>query len=299
MKKILVTLLLCMSFAVAGSAWGASGHYVNGVEGLKAASVPPPGFYWRMYNTFYNADSLRGNNARKVSGSDFDLSVFAWVNRFLYTSNVEILGGNLSMDLIIPVTNTDVSLHMGGNKVFSDDEFGLGDIAVEPFILAWHGARYDAVVGAGLYLPTGHYDIDDPASPGMGFWTFMFSAGGTVYFDQERTWSASALARYEIHTEQEDTDITPGNHFHFEWGVGKTLWQVVDLGVAGYCHWQVSDDSGPLTDNDREEAYAIGPEVAVAFPDYAFQVSLRSLWEFENRNRPQGNITTLTLTKAF
>ena len=298
MKKFFAALVLCLGFMAAERAEAASGHYVNGVEGIKAASLPPPGVYWRMYNVFYNADTLRTNSGYKSPGT-FDLGVFAWVNRVVYSTDIEILGGNLVVDLIVPLTNTDISLRHDGNTIFSDNRFGLGDIAFEPFVLAWHGARYDAAVGVGTYIPTGSFDAERAANPGMGFWTVMFTAGGTLYLDPEKTWSASVLSRYEIHTEQEQTDITPGNHFHFEWGVGKTLWQVVDVGLAGYCHWQVTDDSGPGAGHDREEAYALGPEVAVAFPEVGMQVSLRSLWEMENKSRPQGNVTTLTLTKAF
>ena len=32
-------------------------HYVPGAEGIKAASLPPPGFYVRDYNSFYYSDS--------------------------------------------------------------------------------------------------------------------------------------------------------------------------------------------------------------------------------------------------
>ena len=298
MNKLVVALALCCCILGAGTAFGASGHYTNGVEGIKAATLPPPGVYWRMYNAFYNADSTRTNTGKKAPG-DFDLSAFAWVNRLIWSTDVEILGGNLIMDVIVPMSYTDLSYKLNGMTLANDDRFGLGDIMVEPFVLGWHGSWYDAAVGTGLYMPTGDFGGDRAVNPGMGFWTFMFTAGGTVYFDRDKTWSASVLSRYEVHTEQEDTDITPGNHFHFEWGVGKTLWQVVDVGVAGYCHWQVTDDSGPGATDDREEAYAAGPEIAMAFPEHGFQVSLRSLWEFENRNRPEGNITTLTLTKAF
>jgi hypothetical protein len=33
-------------------------HYAPGTEGLKAASLPPPGVYLRDYNEFYYSDHL-------------------------------------------------------------------------------------------------------------------------------------------------------------------------------------------------------------------------------------------------
>jgi hypothetical protein len=229
-------------------------------------------------------------------------------NRFIYSTPIEILGGNLVVDAVIPLVYTDLYYRIDGvGKIMDANRFGVGDILVEPFLLAWHGERWDAVAGVGVYMPTGEFrDIQRSnsrkhvADPGMGFWTFMGTLGGTVYLDEEKTWSASVLARYEIHTEQQYTRTTPGNHFHFEWGVGKTFDKVFTIGAAGYCSWQTTRDTGKNVTNDhRERMYAVGPEIGFAIPDWQFQVSLRALFEFENRNAPQGVTTALVLTKAF
>ncbi len=298
MKRILFLVVICAMLG-SGVAFAGHGHYINGAEGIKAASLPPEGFYWRMYNAYYTADTLKNDSGDDAPGN-FDVDVFAVVNRFIYSTPVEILGGNLVMDIIIPLTYTDISYKIGGFNAIDDDRFGVGDIIVEPFLLAWHGDRYDLAAGIGLYMPTGEYDADNAASPGKGFWTVMGTLGGTLYLDQEKSWHASVLARYEVHTEQEETDITPGNDFHFEWGVGKTFAdQHLTVGVAGYCGWQTTDDSGSGSVNTREQLMAVGPEIAFDIPAWQMQVSLRSLFEFENRSASQGNITTLTLTKAF
>lgn len=298
MKKLLFAAVTAALLMTGSAALAGSGHYVNGAEGIKAATLPPQGLYWRMYNLFYTADDLRDKHGDEID-VDFDVNVYALVNRLVYSSDIEILGANVVADICVPLVYTDISMKAGGMTLFDDNEFGLGDILIEPVILAWHGPRYDAALGVGVYLPTGDFDADEPASPGKGFWTGMFTAGATLYFDEARTWSASILSRYEIHSEQEDTDVTYGNDFHFEWGLGKTVAKIWDVGLAGYCRWQVTDDSGPGTSDDREEAYAIGPEVSVFVPDWGLGVSLRSLWEFENKVNSQGNVTTLMIMKAF
>jgi len=295
MKRILfLSAIVCM--CLAGNA-AFAGHYVKGVEGIKAASLPPEGFYYRMYNVFYTADQLKDRNGRKAPG-DFRLNVYAMANRFIYSTPIEILGGNLVVDAIIPLVYTDFSYKVGGGKM-EDNRFGVGDILVEPFILAWHGERWDAAAGIGVYMPTGEFKHDKPASPGKGFWTVMSTLGGTVYLDAEKTWSASILARYEIHTEQKQTHVTPGNNFLFEWGVGKTFNELFTIGAAGYCGWQVSKDSGKNAAPGYERAMGVGPEIGFVIPDWKLQISLRSIWEFENRNAPQGNVTALVFTKAF
>jgi len=298
MKKLLLATAMATFVMMGSAALAGSGHYVSGVEGIKAATLPPEGIYWRMYNVLYTADDLRDKNGKEVD-ADFDVNVYALVNRLVYSSGIELLGANLVADICVPLVYTDISMKAGGMTLFDDNEFGLGDILIEPAILAWHGPRWDAALGVGVYLPTGDFDADEPASPGKGFWTGMLTAGATFYFDEAKTWSVSALSRYEIHSEQEDTDITYGNDFHFEWGLGKTLAKTWDVGLAGYCRWQLTDDSGPGTTNDREEAYAIGPEVSVFVPEWGLGVSIRSLWEFENKVNSQGNVTTLMIMKAF
>jgi hypothetical protein len=302
MRK-LIAVMFC-TFGLVGVLFGTSfaderiGHYVNGVEGIKAATLPPPGFYYRLYNVFYNADEYNDEDGDGLD-MDFEVSVYAMVNRFIWITNKKILGADFGADIIIPLVYTDIEIK--GTPV-DDDGFGLGDITVEPFDLSWHGPRYDASFALAVYIPTGEYDKNEPASPGRDMWTGMITLGGTYYFDVDKTWSASILSRYEIHSAKDETDVTLGNDFHFEWGLGKTLAKIWDVGLAGYCHWQVTDDSGSDVVWDKsvhDEVYAVGPEVSVFIPPSTLFVSLRSLWEFNAKDRSEGNVTTLTLTKIF
>lgn len=300
MRSMLLLAVLCLCGLGSGVAFAASGHYANGGEGVLGANVPPPrpgGFYWKIYNMYYAANSMRDNGRGEAPG-DFSINILAQAHRFIYSSGIEILGGNLLFDLIVPITYTDISYKEIGPASFDDTCWGVGDVFIEPVFIGWHRPRWDAFAAIGAYLPTGIYDADKPASPGMGFWTMMFSAGGVWYFDAEKSWSASILARYQVHTEQIDTNITPGDHFSFEWGLGKTL-SGFSLGIAGYCHWQVSDDSGPGTNSHREQAFAMGPEIGYTFEDLGINVVLRSVWEFENKNKAQGSMTSLNVVYAF
>lgn len=296
MKRIVSTVFFLGLILGCGPLMAGGGHYTSGVEGIKAATVPPPGgsgFYGKLYNCYYSAGDYRNNQGKNTGGFDVDVLVQGY--RLIYSSNIEILGGNLLFDILVPLQYTDISIGPLG-----DSRGGLGDIFIEPVFIGWHGDRYDALAAFGVYVPTGSYSPNRPASPGKGFWTYLFTLGGTVYFDQEKTWSLSALARYQIHTKQDDTDITAGDHFSFEWGLGKNI-NGLDLGVAGYCHWQVEDDKGPngTIPNQRERSFAAGPEIAYTFESVGLSVNLRSLWEFESKNKSQGNMTVLSLTYAF
>ena len=226
-------------------------------------------------------------------------------------SDFKILGAKFGADIIVPLVYTDVSvgktlynlpdifnvssLHLGMER----SSGGLSDLYVDPFMLSWSGDRYDLSFATGIFMPTGRYNSRDPASPGKGFWTFMPNLGATVYLDEKKTWSASVMTHYEVHTKQKQTHKTPGDHFHFEWGLGKRFAKYWQAGAAGYCSWQVTDDKGPGASKKKYRTFAAGPEINVAITKYKAQVSLRSLWEFESRNSTQGNITTLTLTFSF
>ena len=104
-----------------------------------------------------------------------------------------------------------------------------------------------AVLGLAVIAPTGSYDSGEPASAGLGYWSGMLTLGATYYLDSQRTWSISALTRTLVHTEQDETDVTPGSELVVEYGIGKEF-RVGDRlmlrpGLAGSAYWQLEDDS--------------------------------------------------------
>ncbi|HOK78441.1 MAG TPA: transporter, partial [Verrucomicrobiota bacterium] len=110
----------------------------------------------------------------------------------------------------------------------------------------------------------------------------------------------SILNRYEIHMEHEDIDITPGNTFSLEFGIGKALTQTLELGVAGYYQQQTTEDDGDVPHSkELDRVFGVGPEIVMAFPKCAMFISLRYAREFGAEDRPEGNTVTLTLTKKF
>ncbi len=301
MKKLVIGQIVCLTFVMAltGVAQaGETGHYPLGSEGLKAATLPPPGLYLRTYTSFYTANVLRDGDGDN-DGLGLDLDALAIVPRVIWMTDKKILGADYGMDALLPFVQTDFELDTVG---FKDNDFCIGDFFLEPIDLAWHGDRYDVGAAFGVWMPTGDYNETKPASPGKGFWTTMFTLGGTYYLDEEKTWSASILGRYEIHSNKQDADITPGDDMLFEWGLGKMLTETVEVGLIGYNRWQVADDSGSDVTWDtgiHDRVAAIGPEINVFIPASKMFVSLRAAWEYAAVDQPEGTTTTLTLTKIF
>ena len=144
---------------------------------------------------------------------------------------------------------------------------------------------------------TGHY-----VSGVEGIRSGTVPPPGLYYLNQEKTWSAAILARYETHSSKDHTDIRPGDNFHFEWGIGKAIDKTLEAGLAGYSQWQVTDDSGSdvtWSKSVHDQVHAIGPEVNLAIPSESMFLTFRYLWEFHTVDSPEGQLMALTLTKRF
>jgi len=245
----LVATLLAASF------WAqAGGHYVPGVEGIQAASVPPPGMYYLGYLVNYSIKELRAPGSSNTLPLDNTGTVTALANRLVYITNTQFLGANYGMETIVPVLNKSLTFNVAG---VSESGSGVGDIYVGPLVLGWHGSNWDAVAAAGLWFDNA--SSDKASSPGNGYKSTMLTAGGTYYFDAAKSWSGSALLRYEMNSSQSN-NFQPGNQVSVEWGVGKAL-GAVQLGVVGYDQMQTSNDTGPGATADHAERHAIGVEV--------------------------------------
>jgi len=295
MKTRIQFLLLAASLAALPGILQAqpSAHYVPGSEGIKGASLPPPGVYFRDYNYFYTAVQLNDPSGNKDGPPNFDVFTYANIPRVIWITDTKLFGGFVGVDGLLPLVYQSVKA--GGSD---SSTFGIGDLFAEG-TLSWHPKQFDFAIGSGIWAPTG--DSGKPNTTtrvGAGFWTFMQTAGATWYIDEEKTWAVSVLNRYEFSTAQRDADVIPGQTYTLEWGVSKGVSKEADLVVVGYYQQQVNPNSG-ASYSSRSRVAAVGPEVSVMFPKPMLFVSFRYLYEFMAESRAQGNAFTLTLTKRF
>ncbi len=240
----------------------AGGHYVPGVEGVQAASVPPPGLYYLGYLVNYNAGSLRAPGTSNDAAGNNTANVTALANRLAWISNTKVLGADYGAEMLIPVLGVDTKF--SGLGLSNQSDSGIGDIFLSPLILAWHGDKWDSAFGAGYWFDTGHYDANNTASVGKGFQTLMLSAGGTYYFDDAKTITGSVLTRYEKNTRM-SSGFKPGDHLTVEWGIGKNF-GTYSLGLVGYTQSQLTNDDGPNATTNKSSKNAIGVEFSTPFP---------------------------------
>lgn len=293
-KPICLLLGICGLALAQAHAATFSGHYPSGAEGIKGATLPPPGFYLRDYNLFYYADDFPGGPP--------GFKAVAYINapRAIYMTDFKILGATYGLDLLVPFYYGDVEFQTPAGKV-KDDTFAMGDLQFEPLLLAWHLKQLDIGAGYAFWAPTGDYNRTGSRSARLlakGFWSHMLTAGATWYPDQEKTWSLSALNRYEFHMENKDLDFTAGDTYTVEFGVGKSLNKFVDVGLAGYYQKQTTGYS-PDGAGSMDHVVGLGPEISTFCPKLALFTSLRYLRELDAKDRPEGHTVSLTLTKRW
>jgi hypothetical protein len=280
--------LFCGLMIAAGLVQAQTTHYPAGVEGIKGASLPPPGVYIRDYNYIYFSDDF------KEGPPAFDLFANVQAPRLIWITGRKVLGGFYGMDVIVPFVFQDLDV-----TGFRGRDFNVGDLFVEPVTLSWHPKQADFSFGYGFWAPTADYKPTDPVSPGKGFWTQMLTAGVTIYPDKAKTWSLSALNRYEFNQKREKTGITPGQYWTLEWGLAKSVSKTVDVGMAGYFQAQATTSGGSDASLQKDSVTGIGPEVTFVCPKLGVSTSIRYLREAGASNRPQGNTVNIILTKRL
>ena len=290
------------------------GHHSPGGWGLQSGSqVPPPGGFLLtpLYST-YHSDKLVDSNGDEVNltGLSRDITVnalglFGW-----WVSKYEILGANWGM--MATIYSADNAIEFPTFAVKND--FGLGDIYLQPINLGWHLKQVDFMVTYGIYFPTGRYKLGANDNTGLGMWTHEFGAGTTIYFDQEKKWHFSAMCYFEISSEKEDTDIDVGNILTVEGGLGRSWYEgALSVGIAYYAQWKLTEDTiGGLNKIDprlpssltlnRSRIYGLGPEVNIPIIIKGKLISIitaRYQWELGARARLEGETFYLFLTFPF
>jgi hypothetical protein len=271
-------------------------HYPPGLEGIKAATLPPPGVYLRDYNYFYQAsraNDAQGNQAA-VNPTAF---IYANVPRLLWITDVQVLGGYLGLDALVPIQYNHIEI---GPANYDSSTFGIGDAFVEA-TLSWHLKQADLAIGYGVFAPTGNTAPNEPLPStriGLGYWTHMLTAGATWYIDTDKKWAISALNRYEFSTEKEDTEKIPGQVYTVEGGLSYAISKGIDIGPIAYYQQQVTPDTGSSW-SSRSRVVGVGPEISTFFPQWMLGASLRYAYEVMSQSRLQGQTFTLTITKRF
>ena len=172
---------------------------------------------------------------------------------------------------------------------------GLADTFVVPFNLGWHFSRADVNIGDGFMAPTGHYTPLASDNIGSGYWGNHLTDAATVYITKNKGTSANLFTDWEAHSQKRRTDITPGQAFTMEWGLGqalpldKDLHKLFQIGFVGYDQWQVSNNGGTVASQlPYYSAHALGAQanfIALAKGLYFF---FKYYDEYNAKAHPEG-----------
>jgi hypothetical protein len=292
-------LALCTMVLLFGAAPSGAqdlGHKLVGTLGLGAGSQPESGLYLADRFLLYHANEVFDRNGRRIP-VNVDLDAIA---------NGFGIGGTLELPWLSTYVNASIGVPVARVSLQTDraevgvDKFGLGDLYVQPLKLGWKLSQLDVVTGYAFYAPTGHFAPGRNDGVGSGQWTHEFSLGGTAYFDRDKTWRLSALTSYNLNLRKRDIDITRGDTVQIQGGASKTLFGILEVGLAGYALWQVKDDRGgdvpPVLRGARDRAYGLGPEIGVTIAPLRSRLTVRYERDIEVRSRPRGEILVIGLT---
>lgn len=294
-KNVIASAALALLASLSPLAVQAAGHYVPGVEGAQAASVPPAGFYYIGYLVNYNINSLRAPGTNNDIPGHNTGTVTALANRFVWMTGHKVLGADYGVEAIVPLMRTSLTFNTPG---ISDSRSGVGDIYVGPLVLGWHGEQWDAVAAAGVWLDSA--STSNPASPGNGYKSTMLTGGLTYYFDPAKTISGAALMRFERNG-RNDAGFRHGNQVTVEWSLAKAFGPV-QAGVVGYSQWQTSNDSGVGASLNKSARHALGGELVYPVaPGLALKGAFYKELSAEAGSSPlaKGSLVRLSIVKAF
>jgi hypothetical protein len=272
------------------------GHRLPGTLGVHAGTQPDPGLYLEA--------RLAEHAARKVIDNDgharpvgFHLNAIAGAVGAGVTFGLPKLSTYVNAAIGLPASHVTSQMEQPEIDI---ERGGVGDLSVMPIRLGWRAPHLDIVTGYAFYAPTGVFQPSGRSGAGRGEWTHEVSMGGAVYWDEHKTWYASALGSLDINSRRRGIDLTSGTTIEVEGGVGTAILRVIDVGLAAYGLWQLTDDSGadvrPARRGARSRTYGAGPEIDVVIPPIRSRVGLRYEHDIVCASRPWGQLLVLELT---
>jgi hypothetical protein len=303
-STVLLGLLAAISIFTLPALSQVRGVYPPGITATNSGVTPEAGFTYANLFVFYGRDTVRGPNGEiQATGRQsvlMDMNGFVWVSG----KQISMLGGPVfSFSATLPIANNSLTSDENGAKSGGG---GLADSYYQ-FILGWRNKRFDVRGIYGFLAPTGRFRAGANDSVGSGYWTHALSSGQTFYLSKNKATSASAFEMYEFHTDQQGTQIHPGDTLNLDYSVTQTFPLKKDLrlqlGLVGYEQLQTTDKTGPNITPEQAAAHykvhALGFTSNVILPARKVSVGVKYFKEFEDRSTFQGYSLQITASIKF
>ena len=266
------------------------GHKTLGTLGLQAGSEAPTGLYLIDQFAYYHSNELVDPNGR---ARPVGLNANALSSGLAASVSLELphIATFVNVSVSVPLVFLNASTQ---TPRLSVEPRGVGDLYVQPLKLGWRPGPLDLVVGYAFYAPTGSFDDEGTTGPGRSQWTQEFSVGGTVHFGPGKRMNLSALTSLDIYGTKIGIDLRRGDTLQIQGGLGATVLRIVDIGIAGYGLWQVTDYGGSALPVDlhgaRDRDFGVGPEIDLTVPPALGRLTLRYTHDVAGQTRPLGGL---------
>ena len=312
MGRFLLFVMIACVVGLSGVAWANPGtsSALNGIEDVYTGFLPPPGVHLLNYMVYYDGQSIRDAKGDKIPGAD--VTMVADAVRILYVSKLQILGGSVAWHAVLPMVHKDITLPAPYNV--NENLSGMGDMYLSPIIIGWNLPEdFHVAAGIDVILPTGEYDRDKLFADGSGAPTGNPNIGSHHYTFEpvlaftkifgEMGLVLDTKLMYDMHTEEEDTQIKTGDQFHTDFAATMPVDPAIPLrvGANGYYFMSVTQDQRNGEDfstNSKEHVFAIGPMARYDFAQTT-SLSLKVQFEQDAHNRPQGDAVWLKFVHSF
>jgi hypothetical protein len=296
--------------------------WLPGTYGSLAALPTTPG--WALATVYYHTSVSAGADvaaAREAQIGRFNPTLNVNLNASLratadlaiivpsYTFATPVLGGQLAVQMGTITGTTSASLNgtltaslppfsLMRSDAITDTTVGFGDLY--PLAsLKWNMGVNNFMTYITGDIPIGNYSSANLANLGLGHGA-IDAGGGYTYFNPATGHEFSAVAGFTYNFMNPTTNVQSGVDFHLDWGVSQFLSKQFFVGLVGYAYDQVSADSGSgdLVGAFESRVFSVGPQVGYIFPIAGKQgfLGLKSYFEFDAKNRPEGWNTWLTFS---
>ncbi len=270
-------------------------QWVPGQQGLNAGVLPEPGITFANVTINYSASTLNNSKGNKVPIAG-NYNIWALETAIFYVPNVKVLGGKLSFSALLPAANGSATVPQFG---LNAGGYGYADTWLQPLTIGWKTARADFNVGYGITVPTGRYVDGATNNVGSGYWGHNLLSNWTVYLTRNKTTTADLATVWEIHSKKDGSNVTPGQAFTIEWGLGqlipldKQFTKILQVGLIGYDQWQVTGNSGTVAAKlvPPYSVHAIGCQANFLMP----QKNVNLFFKFEPEYRALAHTLGRTL----
>ena len=201
----------------------------------------------------------------------------------------------------IKIGDTTHSVTANQTIHFKSEDYGFGDLLVQPLMLDWRGKRYDVGVNYGFWAPTGSYSEKRAANIGMAFWSQQFQAFGAYYFDESRKTALITTTTYNLNSKRYSEDLTPGQSMTLEYALSHYMNSRVEVGLCGYDQWQISSDTGTAAKNKNVfyQVHALGGQFTGWILKEKLSFTAKCYYEYYGVDRFTGILGTANLIYVF